>query len=254
LLKLKFPQDQEYNLIIHIGELSFTSSSEIKFYIIKTEASLRQTFDGEYDGVYFGSKDIEENTFFGQSNELVGSGALYLPSAIDGNYFHMEGFSSTQIAGSYISQVSTGTKATGFYSSFVGDITFDQMFINLQVQLGSLPDGYGGGDSDHLFGLRVRFEGDDYRFYINQAELDQYSKGPDANGWYEASFPVSLFTDWTDIGTYSIGDFQRISVTARRDYGEGGSLGVPLDGTEGSIAHSLSFDNLIVTIGGPYSF
>jgi hypothetical protein len=238
-----------------IGDGNLTvESGDLKFYVIKNDPDLIQTFDGAYVGAYVGTKDPEETTFFGQSNELASSGARHLPPAIEGNYFHMEGFCSSQIAGTFIHQFFTNAQETGFYSSFIGDITAEDLFVNIQVNLGALPEGYGENDSDYVLGLRLRFAEGNYGYVINMDELKAASFGPDENGWYNASFPVSLFLDEDALGTFNLGDLQRIGIVARRAYGTGGVTGVELDGSEGGIAYSFSFDNLFATVGGPYSF
>lgn len=231
-------------------------SDDLEFYVVKTHPDLIQTFDGDKEGYYIGSKRAEEHTFFGQSNELAGSGALYMPPAIDGNYFHQEGFSTTAFSGSWIAAVAIPSRETGFYASFVGDSKDDEMYVNIQVHIGELPNGYGSGNNDFVMGLRVRFADDiQYQNRITLPELQAASDGPDANGWYSASFPVSGFVDFDNQpGDFDLTQMQRINVSTRRNYGTGGTAGVQLDGSEGGIPYSFSFDNLIVTIGGPYSY
>lgn len=232
---------------------TFTSSTETtEFYVIKTLSDLTMTFDDEQEGAFTGSPDPEESTIYGTSDDAtVQSDALALPGSIDGNFFHMEGFSSTDISGNYATIVqNSSAMPAGTYADFFAGATDQTIYFNLQVHMGDLPADYDGA----LMGLRFRFDGDDYEMVPTPSELEGMGFSPDENGWWNLSIPASAFDDDAAIGSFAFTDVQRFGVAVRRNYGSGGTAGAQVTEADGGVFYAMSFDNAIISVGGPYSF
>ncbi len=86
------------------------------------------------------------------------------------------------------------------------------------------------------------------------AELADMVFAPNEEGWYSLSIPASAFDDDAALGTFQFTDMQRIAVAVRRDYGTGGTAGQQVTAEDGGIFYSQSFDNVSISVGGPYSF
>jgi hypothetical protein len=237
--------------IVNTGGTNTTSTESVKFYVIKRDAGLSMTFDGEQEGIFTGSADPEESTIYGTSNDnAVISNSLHLPQAIDGNFFHFEGFSSTKISGNYATIVAnSAAQPVGTYAEFFSGATENDIYFNTQLNLGALPEGY----TDVVVGLRMRFATDDYEYNATLTELDSISS-PNAKGWYNLSIPANVFVDDAAIGVLAFTDMQRIAVAVRRNYGTGGTAGVQVTEADGGVYYSLSVDNTFITVGGPYSW
>ena len=238
--------------IVNDGGTNTTSTEAVKFYVIKLHTDLTMTFDGEQTGTFTGSPDPEESTVYGTSDDAaVIASAQSLPAAIDGNFFQFEGFSSTAISGNYATIVQNSSALpAGTYAEFFSGATDQTIYFNLQIHVGDLPADYDGA----LFGLRMRFDGDDYEFVPTPAELADMGFAPNEEGWYSLSIPASAFDDDAALGTFQFTDMQRIAVAVRRDYGTGGTAGQQVTAEDGGIFYSQSFDNVSISVGGPYSF
>lgn len=234
------------------GGSNTTSTDAVEFYVIRTTMDLMMTFDGEQEGTYIGSPDAEESTVFGASNEAaVQADAKSLPNAIDGNFFHFEGYCTADLSGSYTAIVqNSSAQPAGTHAEFLSGATDASIFFNIQIHLGDLPAEY----DDVLFGLRMRFDGDDYEFTPSPTELAELGFEADAKGWYHLSIPATLFDDDAALGTFAFTDMQRIGVVVRRNYGTGGTSGEQHTEAGGGVFYSQSFDNALISVGGPYSF
>lgn len=232
---------------------TFTSSTEnLAFYVIKTHPDLMMTFDGDHLGKFTGSPDPEESTVFGTSdNTTVIETAQALPDPVDGHFFHFEGYSSTSISGNYTAIVqSSGAMPVGTFAEFFAGATEQTIYFNLQMHLGDLPEGYDGA----LVGLRFRFNGGDYEYIPTVTSFAEMELEPNEDGWYSLSFPAEIFTNGAALGTHAFTDMQRVGVAPRRNYGTGGTAGVQVTEADGGVFYATSFDNLVITVGGPYSY
>lgn len=229
-----------------------TSTSEVEFYVIKSDPGLMLTFDGEQAGIFTGSPDPEESTIYGTSDDAtVQADAQALPTAIDGNFFQFEGYSSTDISGNYATIVqNSAALEVGTYAEFFSGATDQTIYFNVQINFGNLPADYDGV----LCGLRFRFDGDDYEWQATVAELNEMGFEPNADGWYSISVPATVFDDDAAIGTFAFTDMQRFGIAVRRNYGSGGTAGVQITEADGGVFYSQSVDNARITVGGPYSF
>lgn len=238
--------------IVNEGGTNTTSTEAVKFYVIKTHPDLIMTFDGEQEGIFTGSPDPEESTVYGVSSDAaVQAAALALPEPIDGFFFQFEGYSSTAISGNYATIVqSSSAMPVGTFAEFFSGFADTEVYFNLQINLGDLPADY----DDALFGLRFRFDGDDYEFVPSPTELADMGFEANAEGWYNLSIPASVFDDDAAPGSFALTDLQRVGVAVRRNYGTGGTAGVQVTEADGGVFYSQSFDNLIITVGGPYSY
>lgn len=240
--------------VVNQGGTSTTSTESLPFYVIKTmDPTYRVTFDNDdVENVYSGSPDTEESTVFGLSNDAtnVADVATALPSAVDGTFFHMEGYSSTDFSGSYICYAGAQTTTDAFTDFFAGAATED-IYFNVQLHVGDLPDGYTGEEDEGqmVVGLRFRFDADYYEYNPTLKELTDLGGEPDENGWISVSAPASLFVDRADLGTFEFTTMNRIGLAVRRNYGSGTTL--PLSDDPNAVFYSLSFDNANVSIGGP---
>ncbi|MEQ8472222.1 MAG: IPT/TIG domain-containing protein [Marinoscillum sp.] len=238
--------------IVNDGGTNTTSTDAVAFYVFKMMTELTMTFDGEQTGMFTGSPDPEESTIYGTSDDAtVMSASLGLPESIDNNFFHFEGFSSTDISGNYatIVQNSSALEA-GTYAEFFSGASENDIYFNVQIHVGDLPADYDGA----LFGLRLRFDGDDYEFVPTPTELAELGYEAGANGWWNLSIPAALFDDDAALGTFAYTDMQRFGIAVRRNYGSGGTAGVQVTEADGGILYTQSFDNAIITVGGPYSY
>ena len=238
--------------ITNTGGTTTTSTDAVEFYVFKTNADLMMTFDGEQTGIFTGSPDPEESTIYGTSDDAtVQSEAAALPEAIDGNFFQFEGYSSTDISGNYATIVqNTSALPAGTYAEFLAGASENDIYFNIQINVGDLPADYDGA----LFGLRFRFDGDDYEFTPTPTELTELGFAADDNGWWNLSIPATLFDDDAALGTFAFTDLQRVGVAVRRNYGSGGTAGQQVTEADGGVFYSQSVDNVIVTVGGPYSY
>lgn len=238
--------------IVNDGGSNTTSTSAVEFYVYKMHADLMMTFDGEQTGLFTGSPDPEESTIFGTSDDAtVISASLALPSAIDNNFFHFEGYSSTDISGNYATIVQNSSALpAGTYAEFLAGASENDIYFNIQINVGDLPTDYDGP----LFGLRLRFDGDDYEFVPSPTELADLGFSANADGWWNLSIPAALFDDDAALGTFAFTDMQRFGIAVRRNYGSGGTAGVQVTEADGGVFYAQSFDNAIITVGGPYSY
>lgn len=244
--------------IVNNGGTTTTSTESLEFYVIKLiDERFAEGFE-ETDDLekvnFVGSIDGEEGTIHGKSNDAtVLESSVDLPPAIDGVFFHMEGFSSTDFAGSYVSQLSLSTQEAGTFTDFFGSATSDDIYFNVLLNLGDFPDGYADSDEegDFVVGLRFRFDGDDYEYRTNYKGILALGVEPDENGWLDLSVPATLFDDDASLGTFDFGDMLRYGISARRNYGSGTEL--PLSAENGGVFYTMSFDNLSISIGGPHS-
>lgn len=238
--------------IVNDGGTNTTSTESVEFYVIKTHEDLVMHFDGDQTGSFVGSPDPEESTVYGTSDDAaVQAEAQALPPAIEGNFFQFEGYSSTDISGSYATIVqNSSAMEVGTYAEFFSGATDQSIYFNIQIHVGELPADY----DDALFGLRMRFDGDDYEFVPSPTELDEMGFAPNDEGWYSLSVPASAFDDDAAIGTFAFTDMQRIGIAVRRNYGSGGTSGEQVTEADGGVFYSLSFDNAKISVGGPYSF
>lgn len=240
--------------VVNQGGTSTTSVESVPFYVIKTlDPVYRLTFDNDdVENVYSGSPDTEESGAYGRSDDAtnVADVAMALPSAVDGTFFHMEGYSSTDFSGSYICYAGAQTTTDAFVDFFTGAATED-IYFNVQLNVGDLPEDYTGAEDDGqmVVGLRFRFADDYYEYSPTLKELTDLGGEADANGWISVSAPASLFIDRADLGTFEFTTMNRIGLAVRRNYGSGTTL--PLSDDPNAVFYSLSFDNANVSIGGP---
>ncbi|PIB34266.1 hypothetical protein BFP72_01870 [Reichenbachiella sp. 5M10] len=241
--------------IVNDGGTATTSTEMHKFYVIKMiDEIYQETFDSEDPNVIgmTGSADVEESTVHGLSID-VSEDATDLPPAIDGTFFHMEGYSSTEISTSYMAQLGLRTQDVGTFADFFGDnLDAKDVYFNIQINFGELPEGYTESEGAVVAGLRFRFEGDDYEWQPTLQEIHDMGYEADENGWYSLSVPATAFDDDAAIGTFDFKDMTRYAVAQRRNYGTGTAL--PLGPDTGSILATLSFDNVSISIGGPLSY
>ncbi|MCV9387310.1 IPT/TIG domain-containing protein [Reichenbachiella ulvae] len=244
--------------IVNDGGSTTTSSETNAFYVIKMLApEYRMTFDNDdVELSYSGSPDTEESTVYGRSDDVsnVADVATALPAAIDGTFFHMEGYSSTDFSGSYVCYVGTPTQEVGTYADFFGDALAQDIYFNIQLHVGDLPEGYTGAEDDGqmVAGLRFRFADDYYEYNPTLQDLSDMGFEANEDGWISISVPATLFEDRAALGEFSFADMNRIGVSVRRAYGGGTTL--PLSDDPDAIFYSMSFDNVSVSIGGPVSF
>ncbi|MEP4531525.1 MAG: IPT/TIG domain-containing protein [Cyclobacteriaceae bacterium] len=244
--------------IVNEGGTNTTSTESLKFYVIRL---VDEIYRGDFEDSsnpdkknFVGSMDAEEQTIHGKSNDpAVFENAVALPPAIDGVFFQMEGFSSTDFAGSYVTALNLSTQATNTFADLIGSATADQIYFNILVNFGDLPDGYAESEDegDFIIGFRYRFDGDDYEYRTNLKNLTDMGFAPDENGWYDISVPATLFDDDAALGTFEFGQMLRFGVIARRNYGSGTTL--PLTAENGGVFWSMSFDDVTVSVGGPHS-
>ncbi|MDW3212017.1 MAG: IPT/TIG domain-containing protein [Reichenbachiella sp.] len=243
--------------IVNEGGSTTTSVETTKFYVIQMiDEIYQETFDSENPDVIgmTGSADGEESTVHGVSTE-VSEEATDLPPAIDGAFFHMEGFSSMEYSTSYMAQLGLRTQDVGTFADFFGDaIAAEDVYFNIQINFGELPEGYATSEdaADILVGLRIRFETDDYEWTPTMKEIHDLGFEADENGWYNLSVPATLFDDDAAIGTFAFKDMKRYAVAQRRNYGAGTAL--PLSTAGGGVHATLSFDNVSISLGGPLSY
>lgn len=241
------------------GGTASTVVEDTPFYVIDLLDGAGDTFDRDTTVFTGGTADPEESTAFGWTGDPEGTlstDAVAMPTPIDGNFFHMEGYSTEDLAGSYAAQIGGYAVPAGTWSDFFESTSPSDYYFNIQIHPGDLPDGY----DQRIVGLRVRFDGGDARAEIQLSELTAAGYTADENGWYSLSFPVSelggsgtMFTQagttWDDLP--ALDQFQRLAVVVRRNYGTGGSDGVQLTGAEGGVFYALSFDNIFISKGGP---
>ncbi len=245
--------------VVNEGGSVTTSTEAIEFYVIRLiEERFRETFDSDNPDVIgmTGSADGEESVIHGISSEVVET-AQDLPPAVDGNFFQMEGFSSMDFSGSYMAQLNLRTQEAGTFTETFGDAQPSEVYFNVQMNFGELPDGYKESEleDDLLAGLRIRSTAtgsSDYEFRPTWIQLESLGFAPDENGWWDLSIPLDLFDDSFDISTLNFSEMTRYAISIRRNYGSGTEL--PLTAEQGAIYSTLSFDNVIISIGGPYSF
>ncbi|WP_420582287.1 IPT/TIG domain-containing protein [Reichenbachiella sp.] len=243
--------------IVNEGGSTTTSVETTKFYVIQMlDEIYQETFDSENPDVIgmTGGADGEESTVHGLSTE-VSEDATDLPPAIDGAFFHMEGFSSTEYSTSYMAQLGLRTQDVGTFANFFGDdIAAEDVYFNIQINFGELPDGYDTSESaeDFVVGLRIRFDTDDYEWTPTMKEIHDLGYEADENGWYSLSVPATLFDDDAALGTFAFKDMKRYAVAQRRNYGVGTAL--PLSTSGGAVHATLSFDNISISLGGPLSY
>lgn len=255
-VEFTIPEDAEVGLnalrIVNEGGTHTTSTESVKFYVIESHAGLIMTFDGEQEGAFTGSPDPEESTIYGTSNDAtVQAEAQALPEPVDGFFFHFEGYSSTDISGNYATIVqNSSAMPVGTYAEYLAGFSDDEIYFNVQINLGELPDEY----EDVLFALRVRFEGGDYEYTPTAADLAEWGIEAVENEWINVSVPVSVFDDAAEPGTFVMTDMQRIGVVVRRNYGAGGTAGQQVTAEMGGVFYALSFDNARLSVGGPYSY
>lgn len=253
--------------VVNDGGTVTTSTETLKFYVVKIlDAKYVEKFedaDESDDTKTFidmvGSADAEEMTVHGRSNDAtVINDAQDMPPAIDGVFWHQEGFSSTGFSGGWIGAFSLATQPVGTFSDFFGDALAQDIYFNILVNFGDLPDGYAESENaeDYVFGLRFRFDGDDYEYRPNLKSLIDggYAVGNEANedGWYDLSIPATAFSQDAALGTFEFKDMKSYGVNARRNYGSGTEL--PLSAENGGVFWTMSFDNVHISIGGPHSF
>ncbi|TRX60199.1 hypothetical protein FNH22_09125 [Fulvivirga sp. M361] len=244
--------------VVNDGGTNTTSTESLKFYVIKlVDQNMIGDFEDSADPdkkTFTGSADAEESTIHGKSNDpVVLENATALPPAIDGVFFQMEGFSSTDFSGSYAAGLNLSTQAAGTFTDFFGDATAEEIYFNILINFGTLPDGYAESENeeDYVAGFRFRFDGDDYEYRVTIKELTDMGFMPDENGWYDLSVPATLFTDDAALGTFAFGDLLRFGLASRRNYGSGTTL--PLSADNGGVFWSMSFDNVSISVGGPHS-
>lgn len=244
--------------IVNEGGSTTTSTSSTEFYVIRL---VDNNYIGDFEDYpegsgkmnFVGSMDAEEQTVHGKSNDpTVLADAVALPPAIDGVFFQMEGYSSTDFAGSYITALNLSTQPAKTFYDFIGGAALEDIYFNILVNFGELPDGYAESENegDYIIGMRYRYNGDDYEYRTNLKGLTDMGFEPDENGWYDISVPATLFDDDAALGTFEFGDFLRFGVIARRNYGSGATL--PLTAENGGVFWSMSFDNVSVSVGGPH--
>ncbi|SHK15979.1 IPT/TIG domain-containing protein [Reichenbachiella agariperforans] len=244
--------------IVNEGGTATTSTEQNAFYVIKMiDEKYRMTFDNDdVELAFSGSPDTEESTAFGRSDDVtnVADVADALPSAIDGTFFHMEGYSSTEYSGSYICYVGTAEQEVGTFSDFFGTALPEDIYFNIQMNVGDLPEGYTGDEDDGqmVVGFRFRFSSDYYEYNATMKELLDMGFAPDENGWQNVSVPASLFVDRAGLEEFNFGDMNRYGLSVRRAYGGGTTL--PLSSDPDAIFYSLSYDNASISVGGPASF
>ncbi|UXP32770.1 IPT/TIG domain-containing protein [Reichenbachiella agarivorans] len=245
--------------IVNNGGTTTTSTETLPFYVIKKiDEAFWGTFDNpEADARAFGGggADPEESTAHDISSAVVDI-AEYLPTAIDGNFFHMEGYSSTTISGSYMTQRFTGSQTAGVFTDFFGDASVDDIYFNVQINFGNLPDGYKTSEipEDVLCDFRIRdiVNNDDFEYYPTWIGLEAMGYTPDENGWWSLSIPLSMFVDGSlTIDNFDAEQVQRFGIANRRNYGTGGTAGVTVTAADGGVLATTSFDNAIITVGGP---
>ncbi|MEL7146476.1 MAG: IPT/TIG domain-containing protein [Bacteroidota bacterium] len=231
------------------GEVT-TSLDAVTFYVIEILPDFNDTFDG--DTVYFSTGGDAEITAFGISNSIAG--ATRMPQAISGNFYHIEGESDLNDSGTYTGQVGHRTQDAGFFNTFFepqSDVA--EYYFNVNVNFGELPADY----DDVMAGFRLRFDegydadmdgstSDEYLSYRpTPSDLADMGFEKDENGWYQLSITFDKFIEGgarSNAGSWNVYDIDqmtRFAVASRRNY-------------EGPYA--LSFDNLFITRGGPYSF
>ncbi|MGB3465989.1 MAG: hypothetical protein WBA74_11995, partial [Cyclobacteriaceae bacterium] len=189
---------------------------------------------------------------FGISNVIPS--ATLKPTEIQGNFYHLEGLSDTNDSGSYTGQVGHRQQDAGFFADFFepgSDVV--EYYYNVNINFGSLPTDY----DDELAGFRLRFDegydadmdgstSDEYlEFRPTPSGLTDLGYTADENGWYSLTISFDKFISsgprdnagsWD---VYDVDQMTRFAIASRREY----------DGE-----YSLSFDNLFITRGGPYSF
>lgn len=248
--------------VVNEGGSTTTSTETLKFYVIKLldEKYIEKfevTDQADETGAYVdfvGSQDPFEQTIHGKSNDAtVIDGSQDLPSAIDGVFWHMEGYSSTDDAGSYIGALTLATQSSGTFADFFTDALAQDIYLNVLVNFGDLPDGYAESDTedDFVFGLRFRFDGDDYEYRTNLKSLTDAGYEPNDDGWYDLSIPATEFTADAALGTFEFTEMLRYGIVARRNYGSGT---VDPYKDNGGVFWTMSFDNLSISIGGPHSY
>lgn len=250
--------------ITNEGGTSATTFENLEFYVIKLiDSRFIERFEDADEAVvggdfvdFVGSQDAEEQTVHGRSNDpVVLNDAQMLPTALDGVFWHMEGYSSTELAGGYIGQLALATQDIGTFADFFAGVELKDIYYNISVHIGDLPAGYGVADNEYVFGLRYRFDAalptDIYAFRPSVSKLTSMGFEADANGWWDLSIPATEFDDANPLGTYDFANLRKYSIAARRDYGLGTIL--PLEQNGGEF-YTLSFDNISLSIGGPHSF
>ncbi|MCW0483930.1 IPT/TIG domain-containing protein [Gaoshiqia sediminis] len=256
IIEITIPQQAQLGLntltCVNDIETYTTSDETLKFYVIESNNELIMTFDGNDAGIYNGLADKEESTAYGTSDDQdVIANAVGLPNSIDGNFFHFEGYCSADLSGTYAATTwNSDLMSPGTYADFFSDVSLQDVYFNIQVNIGDLPQGYDG----KLFGLKVRFDGDDYKFIPTVSDLAKLGGTPNEDGWYNLNIPMTSFIDDAEIGTFEMSQMQRFGVEVQRSYGTGGTNGVPLTEADGGVFYSLSFDNARLSIGGPYLF
>lgn len=255
-IEITIPQQAQLGLntltCVNDIETYTTSDETLKFYVIESNNELIMTFDGSNTGIYSGSADKEESTAYGTSDDQdVIANAVGLPNSIDGNFFHFEGYCSADLSGTYAATTwNSDLMSPGTYAGFFSNVSLQDVYFNIQVNIGDLPQGYDG----NLFGLKVRFDGDDYKFIPTVSDFAKLGVTPNEDGWYHLNIPMTSFIDDAEIGTFEMSQMQRFGVEVQRSYGTGGTNGVPLTEADGGVFYSLSFDNARLSIGGPYLF
>ncbi len=250
--------------IVNEGGTTTTSAESNPFYVIKKldaigDYSFFGTFESLTDSVTAwggGGFDPEESTEHSNSTEVTD--ITNLPVAIDGGFFHMEGFSTVDISGSYMTQRFTGSQESGYFADFFEGALTQDIYFNVQINFGTIPTDYEGVLCD----FRIRDRGtnattgksDDFELHVTAAYLTEKGYTADENGWWTVSIPFSEFNSGSLLITeWANADIQRFGIANRRDYGTGGTKGVTVTAEDGGILATTSFDNAIITIGGPAS-
>ena len=236
--------------LVNDGGSVTTSTDALTFYVIEVLPDFYETFDR--DTIYFSTGGDAEITSWGISNVITG--ATKLPSAIQGNFYHIEGISDLDDSGSYTGQVGHRTQEAGHFADFftVGSDVADY-YYNVNINFGELPVDYDGV----MAGFRLRFdEGYDadgdgstsdetLEFRPTPSGLTDLGYAADENGWYTLSISFDKFIEsgakdgagsWN---VYAADQMTRFAMASRREHAGD---------------YSLSFDNLFITKGGPYSF
>ena len=234
------------------GGSTTTSTDAIKFYVIEVFTAFNDTFDGQ-DTQFSSGGDAEINAW-GVNNDLqlVPSdySPAYLPSPIDGLFYHIEGTSDTNDSGSYTGQIGHSQQDPGSLASFfTPQSDVENYYYNIQVNWDGIPADY----DDVLAGLRLRFRGGNYdtdgdgsfsdeqlEYLFTPTKLSDSGYEANEDGWFTVSIRFDKFTDngitWA---SYDIDQMTDFSIASRRAH----------DGE-----YSMSVDNIFISKGGPLSY
>lgn len=234
--------------------ISTTDMNETPFFVYEVLEGLNDTFDMEESFIFAASN--EEISFAGINTNIIPadpadtSSPFSVPSPIDNNFLYIGGNTDTSDSGSFTGIILSPQQEAGTYADFFNDEAsqnVSDIYINMDVNVGEIPDGYLG----RVFDIRFRFDSGydadsdgstsdelmEYRASIS--ELANLNFVPNENGWYSVSISLIEFLNSGAGGSwdlYQIEDLTRIAITSRREYnGE----------------YSLSIDNVFITKGGP---